>query len=112
MDREQAIEKEIDYLAYEIVVPITGKPSTQYEFDAIEKYKRELGLFADKLKKIYSNDRLIPELKVLGDEEIERQIKYAFDNNPYMPVEVMLKFIVQSSCQAQRDFDIQQIEEE
>jgi len=54
----------------------------------------------------------IPELKVLGDEEIERQIKYAFDNNPYMPVEVMLKFIVQSSCQAQRDYDIQQLEGE
>ena len=41
------IDKEIDYLAHEIVVPITGEPTTQYEFDAIKKYKAELGLFAN-----------------------------------------------------------------
>jgi len=44
---KEDIDKEIDYLAHEIVVPITGEPTQPYEFDALKKYKAELGLFAD-----------------------------------------------------------------
>ncbi len=43
------IDSKIDYLAHEIVVPISGVPTTPYEFDAIEKYRMELSLFANQI---------------------------------------------------------------
>ena len=49
----EKINQMIDYLAHEIVVPITGKPSTQYEIDAIEKYTAALGLFARQIIAAY-----------------------------------------------------------
>ena len=52
----EKIDKEIDYLAHEIVVPITGEPSTPYEFDAIKKYKAELGLFSDHIRSFLSKE--------------------------------------------------------
>ena len=50
LNKEELVKKivqEIDYLAREIVVPISGVPTTPYEFNAIGKYKAELGLFAN-----------------------------------------------------------------
>ena len=43
------IDQKIDYLAHEIVVPISGVPTTPYEFDAINKYKVELSLFVNQI---------------------------------------------------------------
>lgn len=46
----EIIAKEIDYMAHEIVVPITGRPSNEYEKQSITKYKRDLEQFANKIQ--------------------------------------------------------------
>lgn len=43
------IDQKIDYLAHEIVVPISGIPTTPYEVDMIAKYKVELSLFTNQI---------------------------------------------------------------
>lgn len=43
----KVVASEIDYLAHEIVVPITGKATTDYEFAMLKKWHLELELFVD-----------------------------------------------------------------
>lgn len=45
----ETIAEKIDYLALELVVPITGIPTTPYELNAVAKYKRKLSFFADQI---------------------------------------------------------------
>ena len=46
---QELIEHEADYYAHEIVVPITGKPATPYEINAVKHYKAEFALFGDRV---------------------------------------------------------------
>ena len=61
----EKIDREIEYLAYEQVVPITGNPTTPYEFGAIKQYKAILGLLANYILSL-------PEIKeALGKEPVK-----------------------------------------
>ena len=48
----------------------------------------------------------------LSDEEINYQIGYAFDHNPYIPIEVMLKPLIESSAQAAQKKLVEAIKED
>ncbi len=80
------IEKEIDYLAHEIVVPITGNPTTEYERNAIRKYKRDLRLFVDKLRSL--GWKSPEELKVRNEailiKAIENEIIFGLENKMHV----------------------------
>lgn len=47
-----------------------------------------------------NREQFINEVR-LTDEEIAYQIKYAFEHNEYMPIEILLEPIVDSACKAQ-----------
>ena len=82
---KEKIDKEIDYLAHEIVVPITGEPSTPYEFDAIKKYKAELGLFSDHIRSFLTEEiekvenRYTPEGFPLMDSVLRNKCHASFE---------------------------------
>ena len=78
MDKElrEKIDQRINYLAHEIVVPITGKPSTPYEVNAVRKYKAELSLFADQILAIIKE--ALPELVMENFDFIVKKKKHFF----------------------------------
>ena len=63
-DIEALIEKEADYYAKEIVVPISGNPTTPYEINAVKKYRAEFRLFANRLIAQLSHCKPIIEARV------------------------------------------------
>lgn len=86
----EKIEEEIDYLAHEIVVPITGNPTTPYEFGAIKKYKQELSLFVDHILALIPDNRYnLDDIHIVEEEakkqERERIIEWGEGICPHSP---------------------------
>ena len=77
----EKIKQEINYLAHEIVVPITGKPSTPYEINSIRKYEAELELLIDHIEPLIRADE---RKKILS--QVHTQIKYYLELDiPFEP---------------------------
>lgn len=76
MNIKEQIAEKIDYFANEFVVPISGVPRTPYEFNAIKKYKAELGLFADQILSLIEQAVLVMLKenfrKVLNPPEVKK----------------------------------------
>jgi len=47
-------------------------------------------------------------MKIISNEEIDYQIKYTLEHNPHIPVEVLLKPMVESACKKQLEADQKQ----